>query len=203
MMPGATCNPSASITCSASSRATNPMLAMRPSLTAMSPRRLASPLPSTTMPPMMARSYLLIALFFQPGGAGATGDSTGPHDGLQLGVRLQAVVAAVAADTRHLESAKRRLVVALGRVDADVPRTQSFGDTESPGGVAGEDVVVEAEVAVVADRHGLVLVVEGDRHHHRPEDLLAGDGHRVGAGEKGGLDVEAPLQMGRSAATGH
>ena len=48
------------------------------------------------------------------------GRSTRPDDALDLGVRVEAEVAAVAADAAHLEPAERRLVVALGGVDAHV-----------------------------------------------------------------------------------
>ena len=45
---------------------------------------------------------------------------------------------------------------------------------------------------VVGDAHGVVIVLEGDDHQHRAEDLLLGDGHRVvHVGEQGGLDVVA------------
>src|SRR6202035_1673580 len=56
--------------------------------------------------------------------------SAGPDDRLQLRVRLQAVVPAVASDARHLEPAEGRLVVALRGVDADVPGPQLLGDLE-------------------------------------------------------------------------
>ena len=85
-------------------------------------------------------------------------------------------------------------MVALGRVDPDVAGPQELGHPEGPGRVAGEDVVVEAEVGVVGDGDPLLLVVEGDDDHHGAEDLLPGHHHVVGPGEEGGRDVEALVQ---------
>ena len=126
------------------------------------------------------------------------GRSAGPDDRLHLRVGLEAVVAAVASDAGHLEAAEGGLVVALGRVDADVAGPQELGHPEGPGGVAREDVVVEAEVGVVGDGDALLLVVERDGHHHRAEDLLPGHRHVVGPGEQGGGHVEAGVAGARA-----
>src|SRR6478752_1673409 len=79
------------------------------------------------------------------------GRSRRPDDSLELGVGLEAVVAAVAADTGELEPAERRLVVALHGVHADLAGPDLLGDGEGPGRVTAVDVAVEAEVAVVGD----------------------------------------------------
>src|SRR5438045_1821774 len=52
------------------------------------------------------------------------GWSSGPHDGLHLGVGEQSEVAAVTADAAHLEAAERRFHVPLRSIDADVARAQ-------------------------------------------------------------------------------
>ncbi len=75
-----------------------------------------------------------------------------------------------------------------------------------PGEVAGEDPGRQAVRGVVGPGHDLVLVVEGQHRHHRPEDLLGDDRHVVGAvGEDGGLDEVARGQggVGGAPATGH
>src|SRR5258708_37951749 len=90
-------------------------------------------------------------------------DGTGsarPDDALHLGIGVQPKLAAVSSDAAHLEAAKRRLVIALGGVDADVAAAQLLGDAESLGRIAREHVVVQAVVGVVGQRHALLLVVE-------------------------------------------
>src|SRR5664280_1532995 len=129
--------------------------------------------------------------------------SAGPDDGLQLRVGLEAVVATVPSNAAHLEPAEGRIHVALGGVDADMAGPEQFGHPERPGGVSREDVVVEAELRVVGDGDALLLVVEGDGHHHRAEDLLAGRGHVVGAGDEGGLHVEPGGQVIGTVAADH
>src|SRR5205814_4748527 len=58
--------------------------------------------------------------------------SARPDDALQLAVRVQPEIAAVAAHAAHLEAAERRLQVPLGRVDAHVARPQLLGHPEGP-----------------------------------------------------------------------
>src|SRR3954453_21811395 len=70
--------------------------------------------------------------------------SAGPDDGLQLAVGVEAEAPAVATDAAELEAAEGQLVVALGRVDADVASAQLLGDGVGPGGVGREHVVVQA-----------------------------------------------------------
>src|SRR5688572_22248774 len=72
--------------------------------------------------------------------------SSRPDERLELAVGVHGEAAAVAADARELEAAEGGLRALLGGVDGDAPRAQLAGDAHAPGGVAGEDVVVEAEV---------------------------------------------------------
>src|SRR5437016_13098305 len=117
--------------------------------------------------------------------------SARPDDALQLAVRMQTEVAAVAAHAAHLEAAEGRLQVALGGVDAYVARSQLLGHPVGPRRVLRVDVVVEPVVAVVGQSDGLVFTVHGNHHHDGAEDLLPGHPHVVAAlGEKCGLDVE-------------
>src|SRR4051812_32546217 len=55
------------------------------------------------------------------------------------------------------------------------------GDVHRPTEIPRPDGPTEPEVGVVGDAHGLGLVVEGDHHDDRTEDLLARD--RVVVGE--------------------
>src|SRR5439155_4902657 len=90
---------------------------------------------------------------------GGRGRSAGPDDGLELGVGVQAERAPVAADTRQLEPSERRLVVALGGVDADVAAAQLLRYVHGAGRVRREDVVVQPEVGAVGKGDSFVLVV--------------------------------------------
>ena len=64
---------------------------------------------------------------------------------------MQPEVTAVTANTRLLEAAEGGLVVALQGVDAHVARAQATCDVPRAAGVTGEDVAVQAVVAVVGD----------------------------------------------------
>src|SRR4051812_35056895 len=81
----------------------------------------------------------------------ACGMSAGPDDALQLAVRVQAELAAVATDAAHLGAAERRPVVALRRVDPHVAGPQATRDAHCAAGVAGEHVVVQPELGAVRD----------------------------------------------------
>src|SRR3954464_15248292 len=98
--------------------------------------------------------------------------SAGPDDGLELGVRVEAEGAAVAAHAGLLEPAERGLVVALRGVDADVAGSQLLRHPHGAGRVRGEHVVVQPELGAVGEGHAFVLVVERNHDHHRSEDLL-------------------------------
>src|SRR5262245_49327698 len=98
-------------------------------------------------------------------------DGPSPDHGLQFAVRRQPVAAAVAPDATLLEATERRLGMAADRVDAHVAGTQPRREAQGSGRVRREDVVVEAVVAVVGQSDGLLLVVERDDDHDRPEDL--------------------------------
>src|SRR5690606_24676205 len=130
-------------------------------------------------------------LWESPDGTGRGGPA-GPDAGLQLGVGLQAVAAAVTPRARLLEPAEGRLVLALQRVEPDVARAEPLRDLPRPTGVGAEHVGVQPVVGVVRDRDRLVLVVEGHDDDHRTEDLLAHRGHRVVAvDQQGQLHVVA------------
>ena len=59
-----------------------------------------------------------------------------------------------------------------------------------------DDSAGQAVAAVVGDAHRVVVVVEGDHHEHRPEDLLLGDGHGVvDVGEQRRLDEAALVEV--------
>src|SRR5437899_5247770 len=111
MIPGATTSPSASTTRAPPTGSERwPTSTTRPSRTPTSARRRANPVPSTTTPPVTTRSYAIRRSSFL----------TRPDDALQFRVRVQAEVAAVAADAAHLEATEGRFHVALRGVDADV-----------------------------------------------------------------------------------
>src|ERR1035437_7046812 len=129
--------------------------------------------------------------------------SAGPDDRLQLRVGLQPVITTITADSTHLETSEGCVHVALGGVDPDVAAAQLFGYPERPGGIGGEDVVVQAELGIVGDGNTFVVIVEGDGHHHRPEDLLPGHGDVVGPGDQGGPYVVAGGKVLGAIATHH
>src|SRR5580700_8313612 len=91
MKPGATTWPLASITRLASPRSA-PTAAMRPALTATSAAKAGAPVPSTTRPPLISRSYIRKSLRnLAPGAADQAvqvGRAAGAHDG-KAGVRVQ------------------------------------------------------------------------------------------------------------------
>src|SRR5690606_8823817 len=124
-----------------------------------------------------------------------------PHDRLQLAVGVQGEAAPVAPDARPLEPAEGRLGALLDGVERHRPRPQPAGDAQRLRRVAGEDVVVEAELGAVGQGDGLVLVVEGQRHDDGPEDLLLHDPHLgLAVGDERRRDVEAAGQVGPLAA---
>ena len=124
-------------------------------------------------------------------------------DLLDLGVLVEAVAAQLAADAALLVAAPRSL--AVRRVVGVDPRdagAQGLDHAHRARDVLGPHSSGEPVDGVVGDPDGLFLVVEGDHHEHRPEDLLLGDAHRVvDAHEDGGLVVEAaaaePVAAGR------
>ena len=78
-----------------------------------------------------------------------------------------------------------------------VAGAQLLGHVVGPGGVGREDVVEQPELGGVGQRHGFVVVVEGDDHDDRPEDLLLGHLHvdaAVGQQRRG--HEEAALEVG-------
>ena len=67
----------------------------------------------------------------------------------------------------------------------------------------GLDASAQPVDRVVGQPHGiLVLARVGDDGEHRPEDLLLGDAHVVGADEDGGLVEEALVEALRPLAPG-
>src|SRR6266403_4907430 len=121
MMPGMTTSPSASIVFRAPESL--PMSVITPSLMPTSALRRGSPLPSTTVPPLMIVSKLIDILRSRSCAA----PLHGPADVLELAVAAERPAAAVAAEAGQLVAAKGRVGVERGavhlhRAGADRPR---------------------------------------------------------------------------------
>ena len=102
-----------------------------------------------------------------------------------------------AAVARLLHAAVRHghLHLAVG-VDPDRAGVERAGGAVGPGEVVGPHAGGQAVLDVVGDGVGLLLGVERDGAHHRAEDLLLGDAHRVRhAGEDRRLEEVAVLAV--------
>src|SRR2546422_5329257 len=175
-MPGMTTRPSASSVLRAPE--SRPMSVISPSLMPTSARRMGSPAPSTTVPPLMIRSKLMRL------------PSRRPPDVLELAVGCERPAPAVAADAGALVAAEGRVGVELAAVHLHRPGAERARHPQRALGVARPQVAVEAVVGVVGERDRLRLVAKRDGADHRAEDLLARDDHVVAhAGEERRLDV--------------
>src|ERR1043166_9361577 len=137
MIPGMTTSPSASIVFRAPE--SRPMSVITPSLMPTSALRRGSPLPSTTVPPLMIVSKLIGILRSRSWAA----PFHGPADVLELAVAAERPAAAVTAEPRELVAPEGGVGVEWGAVHlhgagADRPR-----DAEPALRVAGPDVAVE------------------------------------------------------------
>ena len=103
-------------------------------------------------------------------------------EGLGLEVLLEALDAVLAADAAGLVAAERHVgAVADAAVDRRSCRCGCAGPRRWPApSDAGGHAAGQAVLDVVGDAHRVVVVVVGDDHEHRAEDLLLGDGHVVG-----------------------
>src|SRR5690606_2485020 len=121
--------------------------------------------------------------------------SAADQNGLLFGVLDQpagtpfAPVAGLLVAAEGCREAERRAV------DLDLTGAQLAGDTHLGLAVFGPDAAGEAELSVVGEADGLILVTVFDQADHRAEDLLAGDGHVVGdIGKYRGFDIGAAGQ---------
>src|SRR5437899_8088867 len=189
-MPGMTTRPSASMVRRAPER--RPMSVTRPSRMPTSARRIGSPEPSTTVPPLTMMSNVIDIL--------RSRSWSRPPDVLELAVGAEGPLAPDAADARELVAAERRVGIQRAAVDLHRPRAHGVRDAQPARRVAGPHVAVEPVVGLVGERDGLRLVAEGDRGDHRAEDLLARDRHVVArVGEERRLDVIPARQVRRPA----
>src|SRR5713226_3198100 len=99
---------------------------------------------------------------------------------LHLGVLLEALMAALAAEAGLLEAAERDLVrVAGGVVGADQAVLELLGHAHETRRVLRVEVGGQAEGGVVGAPDDLLFGVEEQDGRGRAEDLLDGDGHVV------------------------
>ena len=93
---------------------------------------------------------------------------------------LERPAAVFLADAGLLEAAERHLdggdVVV---VDPHNARFQRVSHAVGPVDVPGEHAAGQAEGGVVGPRQHFLLIAETEQRHHRPEDLLADEGHIV------------------------
>src|SRR5262245_60028069 len=137
-MPGMTTRPSASTVCLAPER--RPMSVITPSLMPTSARRRGSPLPSTTVPPLMNVSKDIT----QPPAPGVwSWLPLHPADVLELGVRVERPAPAVAADPGELVAAEGRVGVERAAVHLHRPRADRARDADAAVAIARPDVAVE------------------------------------------------------------
>src|SRR2546426_6395212 len=184
-MPGMTTRPSASSVLRAPE--SRPMSVISPSLMPTSARRMGSPAPSTTVPPLMIRSKLMRV------------PSRRPPDVLELAVGRERPAPAVAADTGALVAAEGCVGVERAAVHLHRPGAERARHPQRALGVARPHVAVEAVVGIVGERDRLGLVAKRDGADHRAEDLLARDDHVVAhAGEERRLDVVAAREVRRA-----
>src|SRR5262245_30249439 len=119
----------------------------------------------------------------------------GEEDVLHLGVQAHRMHAHLAADPAALVASERRLGVdAVRGVHADDTRADPFRHPDRPAEVPGPDRAREAVLRLVGEPDRLVLGVERDQAHDRPEDLLPRDAPVVvDVGEHRRPDEEAAL----------
>ena len=110
-----------------------------------------------------------------------------------------------AADAALLEAAERtRHVEDRSAVDGDDTGADLAGDLGGPVDVGGPHRARESVVGIVGDGDRLLDGGVPDARQHRPEDLLASDGHVVGdPGEHGGLHIETLPERAVERAAGH
>ncbi len=71
------------------------------------------------------------------------------------------------------------------------------------GRIGREHIRREAVIGVVGDGDRFVLIAIGENAQHRPEDLLAGDGHLIGdISEQRGPDEISPEPIGMALSAG-
>src|ERR1700733_335612 len=124
-------------------------------------------------------------------------------DRLQLPVRGKTFGSQFGADTAGLYAAEGPDRIRQVFVDTDGAGMDTSGQLKSALRVAGPDRACEAEVRVVSDVDGLLVVAVSDDRQHRTEDLLLGDRVTVvDIGENGGFDEPSEGAARRSAAAG-
>src|SRR5581483_3860396 len=130
-------------------------------------------------------------------GLGARGE----EHALRLEVEVERVDRELATEARLLVAAERDAREGGERhVDPDHPRLERTRDAMPTRGIARPDRGEEAVPDVVRDPDCILLVLERDRGHHRPEDLLLRNGHRARYTREHGRHVERPRAVAGLAA---
>src|ERR1035437_1737418 len=126
-------------------------------------------------------------------------------NGLQLEVLLEPLSPVLPADATRLVSAEGAGKVGRILVDADGPGPDSASHLEPVGLVARPYRTGQSILRFVGDAHRLFLAVVRDDHHHRAENLLAGDPHGIlDGGKDGRAHIAAPAQaVGFAGTAGH
>src|SRR5262249_37703912 len=115
---------------------------------------------------------------------------------LRPGVDLERLEARLATEPRLLVAAERDAGEGCVRhVDPDRSRLDPAGDPVPAGRVARPDGRHQPVLDVVGDPDRVLLVLERDHRHHRAEDLLLRDCHRVVHLREHGRRVEGALAV--------
>src|SRR6185437_11012470 len=117
-------------------------------------------------------------------------------DVLGLHVEIEAVVAAIAADSTRLHAAegRRQVTVVLG-IHPDYPGIEVVRHAQRAPAIVGPYIRREAIRGLVRDTQRLSLVFECNGSQYRTEDLLSRHTHIVGGVcKERRLDVEARLE---------
>src|SRR5688572_10102691 len=150
-----------------------------------------TPPPARATPTTVTRPSPQAAMANRPGprAPGPPGPPTEPRnrvsadvdeDVLGLRVEVERAHPELPADAGHLVAAERRLGVDRAvRVHADDAGLQRLRGTQRLADVATPDRAAQAVRRRVGEPQRLLLRIERDDRHHRPEDLLLGDPHVV------------------------
>src|SRR5450631_2715417 len=98
-------------------------------------------------------------------------------DRLRLEIFLEAELAPFATVAGLLVAAERRGAVVRHALQVDVAGADLAADLAGALDGAGSDVTGQTIGRVVGDMDRVSFVLGADDHEHRPENLLAGDGH--------------------------
>src|SRR5690349_17184689 len=114
----------------------------------------------------------------EPSAEGDEGSAEVDEDVLRLRVEVERAHPELPPDARHLVAAERRLDVHRAvRVDADHAGLERLRRPQRLADVAAPDRPGQPVLGRVREADRLLLRVERDHRHDRPEDLFAGDPH--------------------------